>query len=80
MASIPNDRSDAAINEAALGRAVTLDSRAWIRWLLIGLVVRYVGIIILAPLGAGGMGLAILASDATLRSRFCPRTWRTTCA
>jgi sulfate transport system permease protein len=81
MASIPNDRSDAAINEAALGRAVTLDSRAWIRWLLIGLVVSYVGIIILAPLGAlvfgafaGGVGAIVSAlSEPQVLSAF----WRT---
>jgi sulfate transport system permease protein len=34
------------------GLPVSLSGRAWLKWLLIGLVVTYVGLLILAPLGA----------------------------
>jgi sulfate transport system permease protein len=63
------------------GRRSVVGGRAWLRWLLIGIVVAYVAIIILAPLGAlvagafaGGLGAIFTAlAEPDVLSAF----WRT---
>src|SRR5262245_39245236 len=62
-----------------VGRWSFIVGRAWLKWLLIGIVVAYVAVIILAPLSAlvtgafsKGLGAIVTAlSEPAVRSAFC---------
>src|SRR5947207_1624157 len=63
------------------GLPVSLSGRGWLKWLLIGIVIAYVAVLILAPLGAlvagafsGGLGaIATALNEPDVLSAF----WRT---
>jgi len=67
-----------AFTNAAIPRSSFLVSRSWFKWLLIGIVVAYVAVLIVAPLAAlvagafsGGLGAIVAAlSDPDVLSAF----------